>query len=212
VRLLRRRSAEEPSGSDNAGSTGSARTGQAGHSQAQGQASHGKGRPTPRRSQAQGRRTGPVPPPPRTRREAARRQRELGATRRTDTAARVRSGDESALPRRDRGPERQLVRDLIDSRRNAGGAFLVMALLVLVSYAIPSSAFKLVVLYMWIAVFALMAFDSVLIGMRVKRLVAERFPDSKQRTVSLVLYGVNRTILPRRWRLPAARVGRGDEI
>ena len=37
----------------------------------------GKGRPTPKRSQAQGqRRGGPVPPPPRTRKEAAQRARE----------------------------------------------------------------------------------------------------------------------------------------
>ena len=37
----------------------------------------GKGRPTPKRSEAQGaRRGGPVPPPPRTRKEAAQRARE----------------------------------------------------------------------------------------------------------------------------------------
>jgi hypothetical protein len=174
--------------------------------------SQGKGRPTPRRSEAQRRRTGPVPPPPRTRREAARRQRELGASRRTDTAARLRAGDETVLPRRDQGPERKLVRDVIDSRRNAGAAFLVVALLVLASYAVPSPPFKLVVLYLWMGVFALMIFDSVLIGLRVKRLVGERFPDSKLSTVRLTLYGVNRTILPRRWRLPAARLRVGDKV
>ena len=207
MRLIRRRPAGEPpeGGSGNTESAGSADLVRDGHSQ-------GKGRPTPRRSEAQRRRTGPVPPPPRTRREAARRQRELGATRRTDTTARLRAGDESVLPRRDRGPERRLVRDIVDSRRNAGAAFLLVALLVLVSYAVPSAAFKLVVLYLWMGVFVLIIFDSVLLGLRIKRLVGERFPNTREGTVRLTLYGVNRTILPPRWRLPAARVRVGEKI
>ena len=204
MRLIRRSSSEEPSQGGAPAAGESADLVRDGRS--------GKGRPTPRRSEAQRRRTGPVPPPPRTRREAARRQRELGASRRTDTAARLRSGDETALPRRDQGPERRLVRDIVDSRRNAGGAFLLVALLVLVSYAVPKPAFKLAVLYLWLAVFVLMVFDSVLIGLRIKRLVAERFPKSTQGTVRLTLYGVNRTILPRRWRLPAAQVRIGDKV
>src|SRR5829696_5377893 len=39
----------------------------------------GKGRPTPKRAEAQGRRSGPVPPPPTTRKEAFKRQREQQA-------------------------------------------------------------------------------------------------------------------------------------
>jgi hypothetical protein len=170
----------------------------------------GKGRPTPRRAEAQRRRTGPVPPPPRTRREAMRRQRELSAQRRSDGTARMRAGDEDALPRRDQGPERRLVRDIVDSRRNAGGAFLLMAVAVLVSYAVPSTLFKGIVFYAWTAVFVLMVFDAVLIGLRIRRLVQQRFPKSRESILRLTLYGVNRTILPRRWRLPRPQVGLGD--
>jgi hypothetical protein len=132
--------------------------------------------------------------------------------RRSDTAARLRAGDETVLPRRDQGPERALVRDLIDSRRNAGGAFLMVALLVLASYAVPSPVFKLAVLYLWMAVFALIVFDAVLIGLRIRRLVGERFPKSTQGTFRLTMYGINRTILPRRWRLPPARVAIGEKV
>ncbi|GAA4308534.1 hypothetical protein GCM10023162_13260 [Klenkia terrae] len=39
----------------------------------------GKGRPTPKRSEAQGRRPGPPPPPPTTRKEAYKRMREQQA-------------------------------------------------------------------------------------------------------------------------------------
>jgi hypothetical protein len=206
VRLLRRRSADEPSedGSDES------RQGRAGHAPG---GAPGKGRPTPRRSEAQRKRTGPVPPPPRNRKEALRRQQELRAKARAEArAGRARPTDDSALPRRDKGPERALVRNLVDSRRNAGSAFLVVAVLVLVSYAVPSQIFKATVLYLWIGVFALIIFDGVLVGMRVGRLMRERFPDTKQRTLSLVLYGMNRTILPRRWRLPKPQVNLGDSI
>src|SRR4051812_17284847 len=44
--------------------------------------SSGKGRPTPKRSEAQGRRTGPPPPPPTTRKEAYKRTRENQAANR----------------------------------------------------------------------------------------------------------------------------------
>lgn len=209
VRLLRRSSADEPS-EDGSEETES-HTGLAGHAPG---SSPGKGRPTPRRSQAQHKRTGPVPPPPRNRKEALRRQRELGARARADArAGRVRAGgDDSALPRRDQGPERALMRNLVDSRRNVGSAFLPVALLVLASYAVPGQAFKAVVLYLWIGTFALIVFDGVLLGRRVSQLMRERFPKTRQRTASLVFYGINRAFLPRRWRLPKPVVNLGDQI
>jgi hypothetical protein len=206
--LIRRRTADEPAGE------GAESTPAAGGSPdlvRDARSTPGKGRPTPRRAEAQRRRTGPVPPPPRTRREAMRRQRELSAQRRSDGAARMRAGDEDALPRRDQGPERKLVRDLVDSRRNAGGAFLLMAVAVLVSYVVPNALFKVIMFYLWMAVFVLMVFDSVLIGLRIRRLVRERFPKSRESILRLTLYGMNRSILPRRWRLPRAQVGLGDQ-
>src|SRR5688500_10937992 len=54
----------------------------------------GKGRPTPKRSEAQGRRQGPPPPPPTTRREAYKRMREQQATRRAQTRLGASRGDD----------------------------------------------------------------------------------------------------------------------
>lgn len=206
MRLLRRRSAEEPPG-DGSDTTESEPRPARGHA-----TPPGKGRPTPRRAEAQRRRTGPVPPPPRTRKEAARRQRELGSRGRATARAAIRAGDDSALPRRDRGPERALIRNVVDSRRNASSAFLWAALLVLVSYAVPSAAVKNLVFSLWIAVFGLLVVDGIVLGIRISRLMKERFPQTRQRTVALVAYGMNRTILPRRWRLPAPAVKLGDKI
>jgi hypothetical protein len=206
--LIRRRTADEPPGE---GAQSAPAAGGSPDLVRDARSTQGKGRPTPRRAEAQRRRTGPVPPPPKTRREAMRRQRELSAQRRSDGPARMRAGDEDALPRRDQGPERRLVRDIVDSRRNAGGAFLLMAIAVLVSYLVPNAVVKAIVFYLWIAVFVLMVFDTVLIGLRIRRLVRERFPKSKESILRLTLYGMNRTILPRRWRLPSAQVGLGDQ-
>jgi hypothetical protein len=206
VRLLRRRSAEEPPG-DGPDTTGSEPRAVRGHA-----TPPGKGRPTPRRAEAQRRRTGPVPPPPRTRKEAARRQRELGGRSRVSAREALRSGDESAMPRRDRGPERAMVRNVVDSRRNASSLFLWAAVLVLLSYAVPSPAVKNFVFSVWIAVFGLIVVDAVVLGIRISKLKKERFPQYKRPTAGLVAYGMNRTILPRRWRLPAPLVKTGDPV
>jgi hypothetical protein len=64
----------------------------------------------------------------------------------------------------------------------------------------------------WMATFLMMVFDSVLVGLRIRRLVRERFPDTRQRMAALIAYGANRTIMIRRWRLPAPQVTVGDQI
>ena len=88
----------------------------------------GKGRPTPKRREAEGRR-GPVAPPPMTQREAIKRSKEQGKSltkeeRRALSAERrerMMSGDEKYVLPRDRGPVRAYVRDLVDARRNIAG-------------------------------------------------------------------------------------------
>jgi Protein of unknown function (DUF3043) len=203
VRLLRRRSDTpadadpvEPVGADAAGSRGAA----------------GKGRPTPRRREAQRRRTGPVAPPPRTRREAYRRMREQGGDKRTNVRQAMRSGDERYLGARDRGPERRLVRDIIDSRRNAGTLFLISAVVYFVGLIVPSVQVKAAITALWLTVLILLVVDSTIIGLRVRKLMRERFPDSAQKTSSLVFYGATRATMIRRWRSPKPVVEVGDQI
>lgn len=174
--------------------------------------SSGKGRPTPKRREAQRRRTGPVAPPPRTRREAYRRTKEQNAVRRVEYREGVRSGDAKYLPPRDRGPVRGLVRDIVDSRRNAGGLFLVVALIVFVGYLVPDARVRASTVTLWVTVFLLLVVDSIFLGYRIRRLVRERHPDSTERTGRLVWYGVSRATMIRRWRMPAPRVTVGDKI
>jgi Protein of unknown function (DUF3043) len=172
----------------------------------------GKGRPTPRRREAQKRRTGPVAPPPKNRREAYRRMREQGTDRRSETREGMRSGDERYLTPRDRGPERKLVRDIVDSRRNAGVLFLASAVVYFAGLIIPSVQVKAAITALWLTVLILLVVDSTIIGLRIRKLMRERYPDSNQRLGSLVFYGATRATMIRRWRMPKPAVEVGDRI
>ena len=172
----------------------------------------GKGRPTPRRREAQKRRTGPVAPPPKTRREAVRRMRAQGTDRKSEAREGMRAGDERYLSPRDRGPERRMVRNIVDSRRNAGVLFLLSAVVYFAGLLIPSVQIKAAITALWLTVLILLVVDSAVIGLRIRKLMRERYPDSTQRLSSLIFYGATRATMIRRWRMPKPVVEVGDAI
>jgi hypothetical protein len=172
----------------------------------------GKGRPTPRRTEAQARRPGPPPPPPTTRKEAYKRMREQQATRRSSTRERMAMGDDSYLPARDRGPVRRLVRDIVDARRNLGSFFLPVAVLILVGYFVPNPAVQGYTVVVWMAYFLVFLADSVMLGRRISRTVRSRFPDGQHKPKSLVWYGISRSTMIRRWRFPKPEVAVGQQV
>ncbi|HLM04779.1 MAG TPA: DUF3043 domain-containing protein [Blastococcus sp.] len=174
----------------------------------------GKGRPTPKRSVAQGRRPGPPPPPPTTRKEAYKRQREQTAGRRAETRQGMARGDDSYLPARDRGPVRKLVRDVVDSRRNIGSFFLAIAAVALIGTVVPSILVRNYASFLLFGFFLLLIVDSVVLSRKIKRKVAERFPNDPlaQRARGLVWYGVSRSTMIRRWRFPKPDVAVGADV
>jgi hypothetical protein len=209
VRLLRRRS-DPPAADERAGSTAPDPAGSA--DALDPRRTPGKGKPTPRRREAQRRRTGPVAPPPRTRREAYRRMREQGTDRRAELREGMRSGDERFLLPRDQGPERRLVRDIVDSRRNIGVFFLLMALVYAASIFVPSLQVRAAATSLWLTVLLLLIVDSFVLGLRIRKLVRQQFPDSTLPMRSLVIYGITRATMVRRWRTPKPQVPVGNRI
>ncbi len=171
----------------------------------------GKGRPTPKRNVAQGRRPGPPPPPPTTRKEAYKRMREQQAARRADSRAGMARGDDSYLPARDRGPERKLVRDVVDSRRNVGSFFLLIAFVALIGALAPSLLLRAYSSYVLFAFFLVLIVDSVLLRRRIKAVLAERFPGTTK-TGGHAWYGISRATMIRRWRFPKPVVRVGEAI
>jgi hypothetical protein len=171
----------------------------------------GKGRPTPKRTEAQGRRPGPPPPPPTTRKEAYKRMRETQAARRAETRRGAARGDDAYLPARDRGPVRKLVRDVVDARRNVGSLFLAIAGIALIGTVVPSLVVRNYASFLLFGFFLLLIVDSVVLGRRIKRKVAERHPEAT-RTRGLVWYGISRATMIRRWRFPKPDVPLGADV
>jgi cation transport ATPase len=172
----------------------------------------GKGRPTPKRNEAQGRRQGPPPPPPTTRKEAYKRMRQNQAANRGYSRAAAARGDEDHLPARDRGPERRLVRRVVDSRRNVASIFLVVVVLMLVAQFTPSMTVKSYTFILWFGFFALIVIDSFVLARKIRRAVQERFPNSTLPMRRLSWYGVSRSTMIRRWRFPKAEVEIGADV
>ncbi|MEU9996410.1 DUF3043 domain-containing protein [Streptomyces sp. NPDC050848] len=166
-----------------------------------------KGRPTPKRSEAQTqrRRAATVPT---DRKEAAKRQREA---RRSDLARQreaLASGDERYLPARDKGPVRRFVRDFVDSRFAIAEFFLPMAVVILVLSMVRVPVLQNVSLLLWLGVIVMIVIDSIGIWLRLKKQLAERFPNEPKR--GAVAYGLMRTLQMRRLRLPKPQVKRGE--
>jgi hypothetical protein len=184
----------------------------------------GKGRPTPKRREAEGRR-GPVAPPPMTQREAIKRSKEQGKSltkeeKRALSAERrerMMSGDEKYVLPRDRGQVRAYVRDLVDARRNIAGILLPIAVLSFVILLIPiptvQSYGPLVLLVAIVAAIL----DTVVFARAIGQKVRAKFPkgdssDLSTKGSALGFYAFNRACLFRRWRVPRPRVAVGTKI
>jgi len=111
----------------------------------------------------------------------------------------------------DATPERQLIRDVVDSRWNVGEIALPVMLIVLVIFLVPAlEQFAQWSIFPMYAVIALLVLDYLVMWRKFKRLAAERIPTRPLR--GLGFYGWNRQMSFRRWRQPAPRVRRGDPV
>lgn len=178
----------------------------------------GKGRPTPKRREAEARKRGPVAPPPRTQREASRLakanrpskdQRRAEATERRERMA---AGDQRYLLPRDRGPVRAYVRDLVDSRPHLSGLFMPLALIVVASLVLPfPDAQRLLSLFCTVAL-ATMLVEGIVLGAQVSRKARAKFPEEKVNGLGLGWYAFTRASQLRRLRVPKPRVKRGATV
>ena len=187
----------------------------------------GKGRPTPKRRDAEARKRGPVAPAPLTSKEArARRktvkgpkgtkeERKLAAAARREAAAtrreRMAAGDDKYLLPRDKGPVRAFVRDIIDSRRNLVGMFMPLALVLIVTMFI-SPVLQFIVTFAMLVMMLFMIGEGVYLGKMVNKRVAERFPDSPDGGFKLGWYAFTRASQIKKMRLPKPRVKPGDAV
>lgn len=168
-----------------------------------------KGRPTPKRAEAEARNRRPLVPE--NRGVAKRAQRQANARAREKQRQALVSGDESAMPVRDRGPARRWARDYVDARWNIGEFFLPVALVVVIATLFmgnnPVFAFyTIIALY---AVVLVSVIDAIILGRFLKKGLQRRFGEDKIPS-GTIMYGVMRAFQIRRTRLPKPKVARGE--
>ncbi|NLE70803.1 MAG: DUF3043 domain-containing protein [Actinomycetales bacterium] len=192
----------------------------AGHPEASAdRAPRGKGRPTPKRKEAEAARRRPIVPDTRgdaKARKAAERQRRLAEQKA------MLEGDERYLPARDKGPVRRMARDVVDSRRNFGDYFLWVAIGLMVALlALPlvvtglgeqgAVYYLATVNYLTMAAAAYAVIDGWLLARRLRKVLGAKFPPERIPR-GTVMYGVLRAYQLRRMRLPKPKVERGATV
>lgn len=178
-----------------------------------------KGRPTPKRREAENRRRGPAPAPPKTQREAAKLAKanrppkeEQREQRRRETERRrigMARGEDKYLPSRDRGPVRAYVRDVVDSRPHLLGLFMPLALVVVVSVLVPVPAVQQYMSLFSLVMLMVMIAEGVYLGLSTTARVRAKFPDENVSALGTGWYAFTRATQPRRLRMPKPRVERG---
>jgi Protein of unknown function (DUF3043) len=169
----------------------------------------GKGRPTPSRRAAERERRQRVKPTL-SRRDSYRRQRDAARAEREKRRQGMLTGDPRHLPRRDQGPVRAYVRDVVDSRRSIAEFFLVFALGILVASLLPVAAVRAFAFYLWSVMLLVIIVDSFVLAMRLRKALRERFPEDERK--GAVAYGLMRSTQLRRLRLPPPRIKPGQPV
>lgn len=171
-----------------------------------------KGRPTRSRKEAEAARRRPLVVT--DRKEARRRDRERSQRERMNAQQALMTGDEKNMPAQHRGPERRLVRDVVDSRRNLAELFFPIALVfMLVALVVPLFAPEMymvmstgMIIVLWGGILACVV-DSMFLRKRLRKEITAEFGEVER---GLVGYGIMRSIQIRRWRLPRPMIKHGE--
>lgn len=167
----------------------------------------GKGRPTPKRKDAQAQNLRPLVPKDRdaSRKAAKARMRE----RENAEYEAMQTGDVNHMPKAERLPWRIYIRDYVDARFNLGEffipvAFVILVVSIFVTYKWPTLALPLMVL-MYVYLFAVII-DIAIMWRKLKKKLIEKYGEkSVAKSMRSASYAWSRAIQIRRWRLPKPR-------
>lgn len=171
-----------------------------------------KGKPTPARKQQEAARKRPLVAP-RTK-EGQQAAREAMKSERLAARAGYAAGDDKYLTKRDAGPQRRLIRDVVDSRLFTVGEVLLPTMLISVVFGPSTSIGSNLSGLLSDLVLVLFVFylgDTVLIARKAKNLLTQRFGAAKVEK-GIWLYVAFRAMYPRFIRLPKAQVARGAKL
>jgi hypothetical protein len=169
----------------------------------------GKGRPTPKRSEAERNRYTPITGV----RSRAGSGKSGSAGSRTERARRydaMKRGEDWALNVRDRGPVKKLARDYVDSKRRISEYYLYVMIVMLVALLSRNATLSVFIFPLLLVLIAAVAVDAFFIRRGIRRLAAERLPSEP--TTGLTWYALMRSMQIRRMRVPQPLVKPGDKI
>ena len=169
-----------------------------------------KGRPTPKRSEAERNRRQPItgsraPATPRTPEDKAKARSERG--RKYEA---MKKGESWALNPRDRGPAKALARDYIDSKRRISEYYMYILVLLLAAVFLRNKTEQQYISPLVLVLVVIIVIDAQVIRRSLRKLVGERLPGESTR--GLTMYAVMRALQIRRFRMPAPRVRPGDKF
>jgi len=169
-----------------------------------------KGRPTPKRSEAERNRRQPItgsrgPASPRTPEDKAKAK-----TDRSRKYEAMKAGEAWALNPRDRGPVRALARDYIDSKRRISEYYMYILVILLIAIFVRNKTAQTYISPLILVLVVIVVIDAQLIRYQLRKLVSARLPGESTR--GLTMYAVMRALQIRRFRVPAPRVRPGDKI
>ena len=185
------------------GAPGASATDQADHASV----TAGKGRPTPKRSEAERRRRYNAPG---DRKEALRQSRTRDKSARARKAEAMRRGEEWALPAKDKGPVRALARDLVDSRRRLSEFYMYGLVVLLFLLFLRNPVMQTILPLLLIVMVVIMVVEGYFVGRRVTMLANERFPGESTRGIKM--YAAMRALQIRQLRFPKPRVKPGATV
>lgn len=175
---------------------------------ARGAVTAGKGRPTPKRNEAERRRRYQLAPE--DRKAAAKQTRGRDRADRVRKTEAMRRGEEWALPAKDKGPVRALARDYVDSKRRLSEFYMYGLVVLLFLLFLHNPVIQTILPAVLIVMVLIMAGEGFWIGSRVAKLANERYPG--QSTRGIKMYSGMRALQIRKLRFPKPRVKPGAQV
>ena len=210
MRVFRRRSAGATDGTAQDSPGAQSPDGPAETKQPRSPAETAKGRPTPKRSEAEAKRRQPITG---SRAPATPRTKEEKTKARTERAGRyeaMKRGEAWALNPRDRGPARALARDFVDSKRRISEYYMYVLVVLLAAVFLQNKSAQEIISPLVLVLIVIIVIDASLIRRGLRKLMAERLPNESAK--GLTAYATMRALQIRRFRVPVPRVRPGDKI
>ena len=165
-----------------------------------------KGRPTPKRKQAEAANRRPLVPA--NRQDARKAAKQADRAQRDKEYRALQTGDEKNMPYRDRGPVRRYVRDYVDARFNLGEFFLPLAAVCLVlqlAFARINAWISVGALFLLYFYVIAAIIDGVMLWRKLRRRITVKWGEVPRGTL---MYAITRAFQLRRSRLPRPQIKR----